>query len=392
MLNRLLDDSFDKEIRRNITAVTIARLVANAAYRFAPLFLATIARGFDVSLSTLGFAIFASELSGFASPFAGRIVDRLTHRNSMVLGLVGSAVGCTIAAVSTSPLIFAVGVTVLALTKQSFDLGLGAWIADHVPYNQRGKIVGLTETAWALGLLVGVSIMGLITAATNWRIGFTFAVLCLIVSMFVIFNRVTNEARVLHESHSTTPQRVTGNSWLVVFTMFCIMCSAQNLFVTFGAWLEDEFNFGAASLAVAGFSLGLVELVASVSSSRQTDKWGKERSIALGALLVIPGGIFLCLGSNNLIIGLVGVFIYFLGFEFSVVSLLPLATSLVPNSPGTGLGWVLGAGTLGRAVMAIIATHLFESFGVQGPALMGAVFGLLGAVTITTYRRVNANN
>ena len=147
MLNRLLDDSFDKEIRRNITAVTVARLVANAAYRFAPLFLATIARGFDVSLSTLGFAIFVSELSGFASPFAGRIVDRLTHRNSMVLGLIGSAVGCTIAAVSTSPLMFAVGVTVLALTKQSFDLGLGAWIADHVPYNQRGKIVGLTATA-----------------------------------------------------------------------------------------------------------------------------------------------------------------------------------------------------------------------------------------------------
>ena len=392
MLNRLLDDSFDKEIRRNITAVTVARLVANAAYRFAPLFLATIARGFDVSLSTLGFAIFVSELSGFASPFAGRIVDRLTHRNSMVLGLIGSAIGCTIAAVSTSPLMFAVGVTVLALTKQSFDLGLGAWIADHVPYNQRGKIVGLTETAWALGLLVGVSIMGLITAATNWRIGFAFAVLCLVVSMFVIFNRVTNEARVPHESRSTTPQRITGNSWLVVFAMFCIMCSAQNLFVTFGAWLEDEFQFGAARLAVAGFSLGLVELVASVSSSRQTDKWGKERSIALGALLVIPGGIFLCLGSNNLIIGLIGVFIYFLGFEFSVVSLLPLATSLVSNSPGTGLGWVLGAGTLGRAVMAIIATHLFESFGVQGPALMGAFFGLLGALTITNYRRLNAKS
>jgi hypothetical protein len=37
--------------------------------------------------------------------------------------------------------------------------------------------------------------------------------------------------------------------------MFFIMCSAQNLFVTFGAWLEDEFQFGAARLAVAGFSL-----------------------------------------------------------------------------------------------------------------------------------------
>ncbi len=392
MLHRLLDDSFDNEIRSNITAVTIARLVANAAYRFAPLFLATIARGFDVPLSTLGFAVFISELSGFASPFAGRLVDRLTHRNSMVLGLIGSALGCTIAAISTSPLLFAVGVTVLALTKQSFDLGLGAWIADHVPYTQRGKIVGLTETAWALGLLIGVSVMGLITAATNWRIGFAFAVLCLLISTYVIFVRVTNHDKIAHESHSSTPQRVTGNAWFVVATMFCIMSSAQNLFVTFGAWLEDEFQFGAARLAVAGFSLGLVELVASVSSSRQTDKWGKERSVAFGAMLIVPAGILLNLGSHNFIIGIIAVFIYFLGFEFSVVSLLPLATSLVPNSPGTGLGWVLGAGTLGRAVIAIAATHLFESYGVKGPALLGSVFGVIGALLILRYRSVHSEN
>lgn len=390
MLHRLLDDSFDNEIRSNITAVTIARLVANAAYRFAPLFLATIARGFDVSLSTLGFAVFISELSGFASPYAGRLVDRLTHRNSMVLGLIGTAFGCTIAAVSHSPLLFAVGVTVLALTKQSFDLGLGAWIADHVPYTQRGKIVGLTETAWALGLLVGVSVMGLITAITNWRIGFAFAILCLLISTYVIFVRVTNHDRISHSRHDGTPQRVTGNAWFVVATMFCIMSSAQNLFVTFGAWLEDEFQFGAARLAVAGFSLGLVELVASVSSSRQTDKWGKERSIAIGALLIVPAGVLLNLGSHSFVVGIVAVFMYFLGFEFSVVSLLPLATSLVPNSPGTGLGWVLGAGTLGRAVMAIVATHLFESYGVRGPALLGSVFGVIGAVLITRYRTANS--
>lgn len=392
MLHRLLDDSFDDEIRSNITAVTIARLVANAAYRFAPLFLATIARGFDVPLSTLGFAVFISELSGFASPFAGRLVDRLTHRNSMVLGLIGSALGCTIAAISTSPLLFAVGVTVLALTKQSFDLGLGAWIADHVPYTQRGKIVGLTETAWALGLLIGVSVMGLITAATNWRIGFAFAVLCLLISTYVIYVRVTNHDKIAHESHSSTPQRVTGNAWFVVATMFCIMSSAQNLFVTFGAWLEDEFQFGAARLAVAGFSLGLVELVASVSSSRQTDKWGKERSVAFGAILIVPAGIMLNFASHNFIIGIIAVFIYFLGFEFSVVSLLPLATSLVPNNPGTGLGWVLGAGTLGRAVIAIAATHLFESYGVKGPALLGSVFGVIGALLILRYRSVHSEN
>ena len=230
--------------------------------------------------------------------------------------------------------------------------------------------------------------MGLITEVFQWRVCFAFAVLCLIISMVAIYGRVTNAPRVKHESHATTPQRVTGKSWYVVAAMFCIMCSAQNLFVTFGAWLEDEFGFGAAQLAVAGFSLGLVELVASIGSSRLTDGWGKERSIAFGALLVIPAGILLSVASGNFALGIIAVFVYFLGFEFSVVSLLPLATTLVPNSPGTGLGWVLGAGTLGRAIMAIVATQLFERFGVSGPALMGALFGLLGAVVITAHKKV----
>jgi predicted MFS family arabinose efflux permease len=96
----------------------------------------------------------------------------------------------------------------------------------------------------------------------------------------------------------------------------------------------------------------------------------------------------LSVASGNFALGIIAVFVYFLGFEFSVVSLLPLATTLVPNSPGTGLGWVLGAGTLGRAIMAIVATQLFERFGVSGPALMGALFGLLGAVVITAHKKV----
>ena len=94
IFNRLLDDSFEPEIRHNISIVTLGRLVANACYRFAPPFLAIIAKDFNVSLSDIGVAVFVSELSGFGSPLAGRIVDRLTHRNAMVIGLVGTILGC----------------------------------------------------------------------------------------------------------------------------------------------------------------------------------------------------------------------------------------------------------------------------------------------------------
>ena len=41
-----------------------ARLATNAVYRFAPPFLATIARGLDVDLADLGVALAVTELPG----------------------------------------------------------------------------------------------------------------------------------------------------------------------------------------------------------------------------------------------------------------------------------------------------------------------------------------
>ena len=387
MLGRGLDDSFDAEIRNNITAVTAARLVTNACYRFAPPFLAIIAKGFDASIEDIGIALAISELTGLTSPMAGRLVDRLTHRISMLLGLIGTTIGCVIAALSPNLLVFGIGVTVLALTKQSFDLGLGAWIADHVKYEQRGRIVGLTETAWALGLLVGVSAMGVITAVSSWRVAYWVGIASLVAFIVVIAGRINAQPRATHVHVHGAPKRITGRAWLVVATMFCIMASAQNLFVTFGAWLEDDFGFGAARISAVGFLVGGIELVASTSSARLTDSWGKENSIALGALLIVPSGILLALGGSNLFVGVVAVIIYFMGFEFSVVSLLPVATQLVPNNPGAGLGWVLGAGTVGRAVMARVATTSYSEYGIAAPALIGAVFGVLGALCILAFRR-----
>ncbi len=306
----------------------------------------------------------------------------------MVIGLIGTLLGCTIAAAAPSVVWFAVGVTVLALTKQSFDLGLGAWIADHVPYQQRGRIVGLTETSWALGLLIGVSLMGLITAATNWRVGYMFGIVCLVVVTASIAKRVNSEPRVITPHVQGDKTRVQGRGWLVVVTMFCIMSCAQSLFVTFGAWLQDQFGFGAARLAAVGFALGAVELFASLNSAHRTDGWGKERSIAAGALLIVPAGILLAVASTNIVFGLIAVGVYYLGFEFAVVSLLPIASQLVPNSPGAGLGWVLGAGTLGRAVIAIVGTRAYEKYGVDVPALIGSGFGVLAALSILTYKKL----
>lgn len=392
MFGGRLDDSFAPQVRRNITAITFARIVANACYRFAPPFLAVIAKGFDISLPELGIAMFVSELSGLASPFAGRFVDRLRHRSAMLLGLGGTALGATMAAIAPNPVFFAVGITFMSTTKLFFDLGLGAWIADHVPYQRRSRVVGFTETAWALGLLIGVSAMGVVTALTSWRGGYTLGAVGVVVMMAVIATRVTSEPRIVHAREIDHVHRVTGRSWIVVGTSYCNMAASQCVFVTFGAWLGDEFGYGPAGIAAVGFGLGSVELFAALNSASRTDAWGKERSIAMGSLLMLPAGVFLAIGSTQLVVGLIALAIYLMGFEFAVVSMLPIATQLVKNSPGTGMGWVLGGGTLGRASMSLVATAAYANYGISAPALIGSGFAVMASASILWFRHLGGVN
>jgi predicted MFS family arabinose efflux permease len=383
----MLGDSFVGEIKRNITVVILARLVANACYRFAPPFLAIIVRDFDVSLSEAGFAIFLSELTGLLSPLIGRFTERVSHRVSMVVGLVGIGLGCSVAAASPSLVWFGVGITVLVFTKQAFDIGLGAWIADFVPYAQRGRITGLIEISWALGLLIGVSVLGVVTAVAGWRTAYIVAVAMVALLTIATARRVTDQPR--HRDDMTRDKvRISGRGWLVIMTMFCVMSAAQNLFVTFGAWLSDEFGFSAVGITIVGFSLGVVELVASLGSASRTDHWGKERSIALGALLIVPGGILLATGADVLVVGLAGIAIYLLGFEFSVVSLLPVVSTIAPNNPAVGFGWAFGAGALGRAGVSLVATRVYDLHGIRASAMIGPAFALIAIVLILQHARL----
>ena len=109
MLDRILDDSYPAVVRRSIVPLTVARLATNAVYRFAPPFLATIARGLDVDLADLGVALALTELAGLASPVVGRVIDRVPRRRAMVGGLAGIAVGRPIAGLSPGIVVFAVG-------------------------------------------------------------------------------------------------------------------------------------------------------------------------------------------------------------------------------------------------------------------------------------------
>lgn len=391
MLSRILDESYPAETRQHVIGVTVARLTANGSFRFAPPFLASISDDLSTSLSRIGLALMITELLMIVSPLIGSAVDRMHRRTSMVAGLLGVTAAATLAAASPGLLVFVFAIALLGMSKLVFDVGLTAWVNDHVDYERRGRVIGITETSWALGLLLGVTIMGLVASASSWRWGYVTGAVATAVMAMVLARRLGPDAPHQSARHDGTRRtRLPRRSYPVILAMFFLMAASQCMFVTFGSWLDDEFGFTEAGIAAVAFGLGAFELFASITSARRTDAWGKERSTMFGAALIVPSGVLLALGGSNVGIGLIFLALFLLGFEFGIVSLLPLAANMIPDSPARGLGFAIGGGTLGRAVMSLVATAAYDRHGIGVPAVIGSACALAVIATLVVYGRSSA--
>ncbi len=400
-MTRLLPDDAGSAVHDHVVLLTTARFGVNAVYRYAGPFLATIAGGMGVSLARAGVALSVAELFGLASPLIGRTVDRLPRRTSMSLGLAGVTIGAVVAATAAGLPFLAIGLAVLSMSKTAFDVGLASWIADEVPYRSRGRVGGITETSWALGLLIGVTALGLLTAGVGWRWAYGAGAAFVVVMAAVVRRRLPGGTSavpgsppvpVLPTTDPTSPGseprrrvRLPASAWLMVGAMGCLMAASQCLFVSFGAWLEDRFGFGSAGVAAVGFGLGAIELAASVTSAGRADHWGKHRSAVAGCVLMVPAGALMWLADDHLALGLPLLGVYLLGFEFAIVSAIPAAAHVVPGSPVAGLGSSIGGGAVGRAIVAIAATTSYERSGFGAPAALGAALAVTAAVLFAAH-------
>ncbi len=379
MFGRFLGDAFDAEVRRQITLLTLARTAANSAYRYAAPFLAVIARGLDVDLAELGVAVTIAELTGLLAPIVGRRVDRIRRGVAMTLGLSGIAAGAGLAAASPSVPAFAVALVLLSLSKITFDVAVGSWIADRVPFARRARVIGLTETAWALGLLCGVSLMGIVTAVAGWRAGYALGAVAVGVMAIVVGRRMraSPPRRSARDSTRGAAGRLDAATLVVVGTVFLLMLAQQCVGIVFGAWLDDEFGVQAAGLAAVVLLLGLGELASSIATVRYTDRWGKARSVVRGGAVMAPALALLGLiGDTGVVVAVALLLVSLVGFEFAIVSAIPLASELHHDARATGIALVVGGGTLGRAVGALVATRLYDTHGITVPAVLGSALAL----------------
>jgi DHA1 family inner membrane transport protein len=140
-------------------------------------------------------------------------------------------------------------------------------------------------------------------------------------------------------------------------------------------WIEDRFALAIASLGAAALGIGLAELGGESLVGALTDRMGKRRAIAIGLLLNCLAALVLVVFGRWMVGALTGLFLFYLTFEFTLVSGIPLMSELLPPARATLMAAHIALISLGRAVGDLLAPRLFTN-----PWLTGMDANALGAI------------
>ena len=163
-----------------------------------------------------------------------------------------------------------------------------------------------------------------------------------------------------------------------------LWASAGNELVNliFGVWLEDSFGLQIAALAGASAVIGLSELSGEGLVALLTDRIGKPRALALGLSANAVAAVLLAFIGRTEVGALIGLFLFYITFEFTLVSHIPMITELVPSARATSMAFNVTGHSLGRAIGALLAPFIYRQFGFLFVALLTVVFNVFGLLAL----------
>jgi predicted MFS family arabinose efflux permease len=246
-----------------------------------------------------------------------------------------------------------------------------------VPYSRRGLAMALSEVSWSGAFLLGVPLAGWLIARTGWNIPFLlFAILGLASAVLVRSIVPAEDGQI----HTRTSLRVSLDAVLASRSALAglavgllISVSNEGISVVFGAWLEHGFGLQVAALGAASAVIGVSELSGEGLVAAFSDRIGKRRAVALG----IAANAAACLAleplGRTLPGALLGLFLFYITFEFALVSVIPLMSELVPAARATVLAGSSGSHSAGRALGALLGPALYAGGRLGGGLMTNAM-------------------
>jgi predicted MFS family arabinose efflux permease len=362
------------------------RTILNTAHRMVYPFLSTFARGLGVDITTMSYLMTARSLIGATSPFFAPIADRRGRRFGMLTGLGIFTLGIGMVAIYPNFYTLAIALMLAMLGKYMFDPSMQAYFGDRIPYAQRGTALAVTEFAWSAAFIVGVPLMAFLIGKYGWAAPFPTLTILGALAFIIIWRIIPRE-----DPHH---ERVTDSraGYRAVFAYLpalagisiALWATAANEMVNmmFGVWLEDSFGLKLAALAGASAVIGLSELSGEGLVAFTTDRLGKPLALGIGLVANAFASLLLPFIGKTETGALIGLFLFYITFEYILVSHIPLMTEVVPSARATMLAMNVTGHSTGRAIGAFLAPIIYQQFGFAAVALFAVAFNIAGLIAL----------
>jgi predicted MFS family arabinose efflux permease len=377
-------------LRYQLVLFTSIRAVFNTMHRMIYPFLGVFARGLGVNITDLSLALTARSVIGTFGPFVATVADRRGRKFGMLLGLGVFAGGVAVVVFWPTLLGLTIALIMSTMGKYIFDPGMQAYIGDRVPYERRGLAIAITEFGWSLAFIVGIPLMGFIIARNGWMAPFPLLMVLGALAFALLFFALPRD------DHQPDPDAtVFSNMRLVLMTVpalaglsIGLWASAGNEVVNliFGVWLEDAFALKIAALAGASAVIGLSELAGEGMVALFVDRIGKHRAVAMGLVANSGAALLLSVLGRTPTGALVGLFLFYITFEFTLVSLIPMMTEVLPEARATVMAFNVSALSLGRAIGAPLAPFLYH-YGFPIVTIGAVIFNIFALLALVRMQR-----
>jgi predicted MFS family arabinose efflux permease len=379
--------------RLRLAALVGIRVVLNTAHRMIYPFLPVFARGLGVDLATVSALVANRSFFGIITPFLFPFVEPRGRRFGMLIGtgLVSAALGLVALAPGLTTL--GLGMVLGLVGRTFFEPSMLAYVADHVPYEKRGTVTAFAEFAWSLSFILGVPAVGFLIAHFTWSTPFGVLSLVMAAGCLLVGVLVREDVKPAPHAggHYGNVRAILTSTPVLAGLGIGMFASMANEVINllFGVWLEDSFQLQIAALAGASAVIGLSELGGEGLVALLADRLGKARATGLGIAANCLAALLLPVIGRTEVGALAGLFLFYISFEFTIVSQIPLMSEVMPGARATTLSFNFASHFLGRMSGALLAPLLY-TFGfstVTGASILINLLALAAVFIISRYHK-----
>jgi len=361
----------------------------NTARRFAYPFAPVLSRGLGVPLTAITSLIAVNQATAILGIGFGPVADRFGYRRMMLIGMGMLSLGMLAAGIFPFYYSVMAALFLAGLGKSIFDPAIQAYVSRQVPYRKRGMVIGFLETSWAGSTLIGIPCVAILLNRLDWQApfyvlgGLSLVGMIGLVSLFPKDKQTEVSLVEKNTLWNAWPHLIANRSALgALGYAFFISVANDNLFVVYGAWLEQSFQVSIVVLGIGTGVIGLAELCGEGLTVLISDRIGLRRSIFTGLVLTIVNYALIPLYGQSLMFALAGIFLLFLTFEFMIVTSMSLCTEILPAHRATMMAAFFAAAGAGRVIGALMGGHIWLFGGIWLTGMVSAGITLLALFSL----------